>query len=252
MSINRWIAENTKEKIKELLATGTISSLTRLVLANAVYFKGNWKAKFDKKDTDKHAIFHTLSGGEVKTSMMHRKAHYPMADFVDLEVRALKIPFECHEMLIVLPEEEKGLPDVLKKLKENPESFKELFTSDQYFDTEVILKLPKFCLGGESMELKDALVQMGLGSIFSEKDADFSGITGDRSLTVSDVYHQAVIEVDEEGAEAGAATAVQMVFYCMSMPPPEFVVDHPFIFFIVTESGFPVFMGHVVEPKTKA
>ncbi len=92
--INKWISDNTKEKIQELLSAGTISGLTKLVLANAVYFKGSWETQFDKLETDDDAMFHTLSKGDVKCSMMFRKQDYRMADFVDLEVRALKLPFQ--------------------------------------------------------------------------------------------------------------------------------------------------------------
>lgn len=98
-------------------------------------------------------------------------------------------------MWIVLPNEEKGLPDVLKRFRDHPDCFSEIFTSDQYFSEEVILRMPKFTLGGESMSLKDALSDMGLRSIFSESTADLSGITGDKSLFVDNVYHQAVLEV---------------------------------------------------------
>lgn len=101
-------------------------------------------------------------------------------------------------MWVVLPEQEKGLPDVLKRFIDHPKWFTTIFTSDQYFPEEVVLHMPKFTLGGESIQLKDALGDMGLQSIFDECKADLSGITGDRSLTVSDVYHQAVIEVPFE------------------------------------------------------
>ena len=154
-------------------------------------------------------------------------------------------------MLVVLPEKTDGLPALIKKLSENPTYFAEILTSDQYFETEVILKLPKFHLGGKSIELKENLQKMGLASIFEPGLADFSGITGDKSLCVADVYHQAVIDVDEEGAEAAAATAAVIMLRSMPMPPAKFYLDHPFLFFILTKTGIPVFMGHVVEPTAK-
>ena len=98
-------------------------------------------------------------------------------------------------MWIALPKEEKGLPEVLKRLGEQPELFKEMFTSDQYFSSEGILRLPKFTLGGDSIPLRGVLSSMGLARIFSHSTADLSGMTGDKSLFVDDVYHQAVIEV---------------------------------------------------------
>lgn len=250
-TINDWISEQTKEKISDLLPSGSITPLTRLVLANAIYFKGTWKAKFDPKLTKPNSTFHTLSKGDVKVSMMERKGRYPLADFVDLKVRALKIPFECYHMLVVLPEETNGLPAILKSFSENLASFSEVLTTDQYFETEVILKIPKFHLGSGMLQMKQHLSAMGMPSIFDCKSADFTGITGDRSLCVSDVFHQAVIDIDEEGAEAAAATAIPMMMRCMPRPPPEFVVDHPFIFFIVNNAGLPVFMGHVVDPELK-
>ncbi|EUB62104.1 serine protease inhibitor [Echinococcus granulosus] len=251
VSINRWIAEKTREKIKDLLAQGSITPMTHVVLANAVYFKGVWKCKFEKSKTDRNGVFHSLESGDVRVSMMTQKASYPMADFVDLEVRALKVPFETHEMVIVLPEKNDGLPNLLKQLSANAKHLEEMLTSDQYFDTEVVLKLPRFSLGGHNMKLKEPLHRMGLKSAFDAERADFSGITSDRSLAVSDVYHQAVIDVDEEGAEAAAATAMPMMVRCMPAPPVDFIVDHPFIFFIVTKTGIPVFMGHVVHPESK-
>nr|CDS22753.1 serine protease inhibitor [Echinococcus granulosus] len=251
VSINRWIAEKTREKIKDLLAQGSITPMTHVVLANAVYFKGVWKCKFEKSKTDRNGVFHSLESGDVRVSMMTQKASYPMADFVDLEVRALKVPFETHEMVIVLPEKNDGLPNLLKQLSANAKHLEEMLTSDQYFDTEVVLKLPRFSLGGHNMKLKEPLHRMGLKSAFDAERADFSGITSDRSLAVSDVYHQAVIDVDEEGAEAAAATAMPMMVRCMPAPPVDFFVDHPFVFFIVTKTGIPVFMGHVVHPESK-
>ncbi|VDK25148.1 unnamed protein product, partial [Taenia asiatica] len=244
-SINEWISENTKAKIRDLLSQESITPLTYVVLANAVYFKGTWKWKFEKSETDRNGVFHTLSKGDVRVSMMNRKGSYAMADFVDLEVQALKVPFETHEMVIVLPEKRDGLANVLKQLCADAKHMEEILTSDQYFDTEVILRLPRFSLGGRNMKLKEQLSRMGLKSTFDIDRADFSGITADRSLAVSDVYHQAMIDVDEEGAEAAAATGMVMMCRCMPMPPAEFIVDHPFLFFIVTNTGIPVFMGHV-------
>ena len=92
--INKWISEITKEKIKDLLAKGTITNMTRFVLANAVYFKGSWKDKFEKTFTNTDGVFHTLSNKEVKVSMMYKEEKFSLAYFEDLDVQALKIPFE--------------------------------------------------------------------------------------------------------------------------------------------------------------
>lgn len=103
-----------------------------------------------------------------------------------------------HEMVIVLPEKRDGLANVLKQLCADAKHMEEILTSDQYFDTEVILRLPRFSLGGRNMKLKEQLSRMGLKSTFDIDRADFSGITADRSLAVSDVYHQAMIDVGFE------------------------------------------------------
>lgn len=97
-------------------------------------------------------------------------------------------------MLILLPEQVDGFPIVLKKINENPAHLYEVLNSDQYFEEEVILKMPKFSLGDDSIQISRELLDMGLKSIFSEQ-ADLSGITGDKSLILSDVYHQAMIDV---------------------------------------------------------
>ncbi|VUZ46868.1 unnamed protein product [Hymenolepis diminuta] len=246
--INDWVSDVTKSKIKDLLPEGSISPIIRLVLVNAIYFKGSWQAKFNKNLTRK-GDFKTLKGTNMKVQMMERKGRYKIADFPDIKIRAVKIPFECHEMLILLPEDDDGFPEVLKMINENPAYLTEVLTSDQYFEEEVILKMPKFYLGGDSIQMNPELKKMGLKTIFC--DADFSGITGDRSLSVSEVYHQAMIEVDEEGAEAAAATGMIMMMRCMPMPPPNFLIDHPFLFFIITQTGLPVFMGQILEPKAK-
>ncbi|VDL85707.1 unnamed protein product [Schistocephalus solidus] len=115
-----------------------------------------------------------------------------------------------------------------------------------------MLRLPRFQLAGsESKDLKEVLSAMGMPSAFSSASADFSGITGRRDLCVGNVFHKATIMVDEDGAEAAAATASVMMLRCAPMPVPKFFVDHPFLLFIVSESGLPVFMGHVIKPETK-
>ncbi|KAM7540167.1 hypothetical protein Aperf_G00000043550 [Anoplocephala perfoliata] len=247
--INKWVSMKTKSKIGDLLPEGSLIPDTRFVLVNALYFKGRWNAKFDKNLTEE-SNFSTLQKKIVKVQMMQRKGRYKIADFNDIDVRAVKIPFECHEMLILLPDQVDGFLSLLKKINENPAHLLEVLTSDQYFEEEVILKMPKFSFGGDSIQINRELANMGLKSIFSEK-ADFSGITGDKSLILSDVYHQAMIDVDEEGAEAAAATGISLNTRCAPRPPQEFFIDHPFLFFINTTSGIPVFIGQFLEPKPK-
>uniref|UniRef100_A0A5K3G0P4 SERPIN domain-containing protein n=1 Tax=Mesocestoides corti TaxID=53468 RepID=A0A5K3G0P4_MESCO len=150
-------------------------------------------------------------------------------------------------MLIVLPNERAGLPELLRMLGDHKhlEHFKALFDKKKYETGRFELRLPRFNLGGCSIDLKRPLGEMGLESVFKDSEADFSRISDCASLCISKIVHQAKIEVNEEGAEAAAATGMTISACCLS---PQFIVDRPFLFFIVTETGFPAFMGHVVNP----
>ncbi|KAM7533949.1 hypothetical protein Aperf_G00000107526 [Anoplocephala perfoliata] len=148
-------------------------------------------------------------------------------------------------MLIVLPNKKNGLPQLLNTLAKSEPHFKSLFNQSRFSRFTFELSKPKFKLGGDSIDLKKALIEMGLESAFMESRADFSRITENEQLYISSFFHQAVIEVNEEGAEAAAGTGISISLMSLN---PSFTVDHPFLFFIVTSSGVPAFMGHVVNP----
>lgn len=245
--INNWVLKNTGNKIEDLMPSGSIDHQTRLVLANAIYFKGTWKKVFHR-DCTMETPFYTLDGGEVNVQMMKDNGDYETADFPDLEASACRIPFRCHEMLLVIPYKNDGLPSVLQKITSpgGHKAFGELFDKSKYFRGRIDLFLPRFKLGGgESVDLKEPLGKMGVGTLFSESQADLSKINRNEQLYVSKMVHKAMIEVNEEGAEAAAATGMSIMAMCL---PPQFRADHPFLFFIVTETGVPAFMGHVVNP----
>ncbi|KAM7534353.1 hypothetical protein Aperf_G00000107496 [Anoplocephala perfoliata] len=247
--INKWVSDRTAEKIKDLMPKGSVDSQTRLVLANAIYFKGTWKDVFDSAMTSE-GPFYTLNGGSINVPMMRATKSYFSARFKELKATALKIPFKIHEMLIVLPDQKNGLPDLLRALAKSETLFKSLFDQSHYHSDSYELSMPKFKLGGggdSTIDLKKPLSEMGLESVFTRGRADFSRITKKESLFISNIFHQAVIEVNEEGAEAAAATGISIVDESL---PPSFNVDHPFLFFIVTSSGVPAFMGNVVNPLT--
>uniref|UniRef100_A0A0X3PW02 Serpin domain-containing protein n=1 Tax=Schistocephalus solidus TaxID=70667 RepID=A0A0X3PW02_SCHSO len=217
-------------------------------------FLGIWKEKFVREQTV-DGKFSLLNGEEMNVPMMHSTRKVLMAHFdEELDCKAIRIPFQCHEMLILLPNAKNGIHQVLSKLLETSqkELFSKIFSDDAYFMQKIMLRLPRFQLAGsESKDLKEVLSAMGMPSAFSSASADFSGITGRRDLCVGNVFHKATIMVDEDGAEAAAATASVMMLRCAPMPVPKFFVDHPFLLFIVSESGLPVFMGHVIKPETK-
>ncbi|VDO01307.1 unnamed protein product [Rodentolepis nana] len=246
--INEWVEKETEKKIKELLPSDSIDNSTRLVLANAIYFKGTWEKVFHR-DATHDAPFHTLDGKEVTVPMMKDNGVYETYEFNEISATCVKIPFKTCHMLIVLPNDNNGLPSLLKHLLDthHRDHFDALFKSSNYNEDRYDLILPKFKLGanGEGMDLKETVSGMGAASMFDQNKAKFERITTKERLYVSAMVHKAMIEVNEEGAEAAAATG-------MSIMPMSIVpcinADHPFLFFIVTDNEFPVFAGHVMNP----
>ncbi|VDN24842.1 unnamed protein product [Dibothriocephalus latus] len=197
-TINDWILNNTNKIIHNLIPEKVINSDTRLVLASAVHFKGIWKEKFVSEQTVK-GKFSLLNGEELNAPMMQSKRTVLMAYFdEELDCRAVRIPFQCHEMLILLPNAKNGIHQVLLKLLETSqkELFKKVFSADAYFMHKIMLRLPRFQLAeSESKDFKEIISAMGMPSTFSSASADFSGITGHRDLCVANVFHKATIVV---------------------------------------------------------
>lgn len=241
--INNWVEDKTKEKIKDLIPKGLLDQLVRLVLTNAIYFKGNWESQFDK-DLTKEAPFYLLSGETVKTPMMHQKHEFGYAEHKDLQV--LKMPYigDDLSMLVLLPKKPDGLKDLEEKVtKDNLKKWRE-----KMFEREIIVFFPKFKMTSR-FSLANTLSSMGMPEAFSGK-ADFSGMTGTRELFISDVIHKAFIAVDEQGTEAAAATAAVMKLAGVPPPPPVFKADHPFLFLICDNiTGSILFMGRVLNPS---
>lgn len=225
--INDWVESATENKIKDLMPSDSITPDTRLVLVNAIYFKGMWKDQF-KKNATKPEKFYCMDGLVKNVEMMTRKAKYLNNYNRGMKTQCLQLPYKGNtfSMCIFLPDDRLGLEEVEKKL-----------TSDkmnEMLDTcgmeEVVVKLPKFKLEYEKM-LNDTLKSLGIVDIFDGGKANLKRIT-DENLLVSHVAHKAFIEVNEEGTEAAAATGVAMMKRCMPLPPLEFTCDHPFIFTI--------------------
>jgi serpin B len=243
-TINAWVEEKTKNKIQELITPGVLDSLTRLVLTNAIYFKGNWARKF-KPDRTKEAQFWLAPGTAVTVPMMNGQDEFGYTE--DEALQALEMPYagDNLSMIILLPrvvDGLKGLDDML-----SPE---ELSTRlDGVRKREVRVCMPKFTMTAQ-FELAKTLGAMGMPEAFSDA-ADFSGMTGGRDLYISAVVHKAFVEVNEEGTEAAAATGVAMRLTAAPAPPPLFRADHPFLFLIRHKpSGSILFMGRVARPTT--
>jgi len=246
VTINKWVEEQTNNKIQNLMPPGTIDSFTRLVLTNAIYFKGNWVKQFDKKNTDEQN-FKVTSSNTVKVQMMHKSDEkFKYAEMENIQV--LEVPYSGDElsMLILLPKD-----DNLQAL-ENSISIQKLTNWKNNLKEQNIdqLWLPKFKLETQYSMAED-LAGMGMPTAFSENDADFSGMTGNTDLYITAVIHKAYVDVNEEGTEAAAATGISMGTTSIGPMEPEilFIADHPFIFVIQeTKTGNILFLGRVSDP----
>ncbi|XP_069469634.1 leukocyte elastase inhibitor [Ambystoma mexicanum] len=230
--INKWVEEQTKGKILDLLPEGTIDSSTILVLVNAIYFKGEWADKFNKEDTVDMPF--RLNKNEEKTvKMMYQKKKLPFRYIMEANCRALELPYVGDDlsMIILLPDDISDDTTGLKQLEKQLtlETVQEWTLPENMGAIDVHVHLPKFKLE-DSYELRTVLVGLGLTDIFDSSRADLSGMSGSRDLYLSKVVHKSFVEVNEEGTEAAAATA-GIATFCM-LREEEFRADHPFLFFI--------------------
>ncbi len=238
-SINQWVAEQTEEKIPELLPTGALDAETALVLTNAIYFKAAWEHTFSE-DLTHESAFQLLNGQEVQIPMMQQATSLGYAEKAG--TRAVELPYAggAFSMVLLLPE---------------AGTF-ERFSQDLDTDTlnallvdlspaYVRLTMPKFHFD-TALEMKQALMALGMVDAFG--DADFSGIDGTRELFIDEVYHQAFVHVDEAGTEAAAATAV-VAGRKSARIDQVLTLDRPFLFLIRDlDTGTILFLGHVVNP----
>lgn len=242
-TINSFIEEQTNNKIKDLLPPGSLSALTRLILTNAIYFKGTWEWEFEKSDT-RDQDFKITPTNVVKTPMMYMdpdKARFNYVDIGDLQILELPYKGEKISMLILLPTED--LNSIEPSL--TAEKLSEYKTKIQETKLDAIY-LPKFEFDTK-YTLNENLKALGMSTAFDPNNADFSGMTESEKIWIDFVIHQAYVKVDEKGTEAAAATAVGMIG--SAMPRNVFRADHPFIFIIQEkETGNILFMGRMSNP----
>ncbi|XP_026955969.1 leukocyte elastase inhibitor [Sagmatias obliquidens] len=236
-------------KIPELLASGGVDSTTKLVLVNAIYFKGNWQEKFMMEAT-KDAAFRLNKKDTKLVKMMYQKKRFPLGYIEDLKCRVLELPYEGEDlsMVILLPDDILDESTGLRKIEQQLtlEKLREWTRPENLDLLEVNVQLPRFKLE-ESYELSTLLASLGMQDLFSGK-ADLSGISGAGGLSVSKVVHKSFVEVNEEGTEAAAATSVT-VSYCMLLTEEYFTADHPFIFFIRHNPSTSIlFLGRLSSP----
>jgi len=236
--INDWVNEETEGKIDDLMKPGTITPDTRLVLANAIYFKGTWELQFDPLETES-APFYRLDGSQVKVPMMRVKEHFPYTEGMDFQAIELPYTGDTLSMIILLPRE-----GMFEEFEANLSIERLDAILAQLCSEKVQLWMPKFELTSE-FSLGETLAQLGMSDAFQSGIADFSGMDGTRDLFIGHVAHKAYVSVNEEGTEAAAATGVSMTLSIPSM----MTIDHPFIFLICDiETGALLFMGRVMDP----
>lgn len=247
-TINQWVEQQTNNKIQNLIGPGVLSPATRLVLANAIYFKGDWLNPFEKAGTANQE-FHTSSSQFVMAPLMHRTGSYSYYDGGAFQ--ALELPYAGNElsMVVLLPKQIDGLP-----------ALEQSFTAGNVGDwlqklepvEKVILTFPRFTMT-QQFELSSTLSAMGMAQAFTGS-ADFSGMDGKPDFAISAVIHKAYIDVNEQGTEAAAATSIIMRATAARVPLPEpppivFRADHPFLFLIRnTQTGAILFLGRVTDP----
>jgi serpin B len=241
-TINQWVSDQTENKINDLLPQGSINTLTRLVLTNAIYFNAAWASQFQKAST-RDGQFHPLTGSAVTVPMMFQEHNFKYAENADYQ--AVELPYDGNQlsMLIILPAagsfnalesslNSQALKDIIGKLQFNP----------------VNLTMPKFKIES-SFSLKQALTALGMAQAFDPASADFSGMDGAKDLYITDVVHKAYVTVDEAGTEAAAASGVIVGTTAMPVNIKTVTLDRPFIFLIRDiPTGAVLFIGRVMNP----
>jgi len=241
--INQWVAQKTQGIIVNLLGPGMVTQQTRLVLVNAIYYKGAWASQFSTNDTTVQP-FYVAPNQTVNVPLMYQTesvGYYETASF-----QAVELPYRGSNvtMVVLLPRDAGGLAQLEASL--TPQELAQVLTNMAGQPVEVFL--PKFSLQMTANLIPD-LESLGMTDAFTPGIADFSGMDGARDLFINVVVHKAFVEVDEAGTVAAAATGVGVGATVAPPPMPVFRADHPFIFMIRDSlSGSILFLGRVVNP----
>ena len=243
-TINHWVDANTKGKIHEII--DRIDAQQVMFLINAVYFKGQWQKRFEKTLTQDQP-FHLPGGRQKQAPMMAQSGTYRYYHGDNFQAVSLPYGKGGVSLCLFLPDQESSLDDFLKNF--SYQKWEQWVSS--FRDTPGDVKLPRFKMDYEKT-LNDDLKALGMGVAFTPR-ADFSGMRAERDLFISEVKHKAVVEVNEEGTEAAAATSVGISKTSAIRPPQQrftFIADRPFLMAIRdSQTGAILFMGVVMEPK---
>ena len=240
VAINDWVAHQTEDKIKDLIPSGAIDNLTRLVLTNAIYFNAAWLHPFDARTTAE-GDFHLLNGSGIKAPMMRQTESFGYARGTGYQ--AVELIYDGGEISMVILLPDKGNFDPFEKSL-NAELASQI--SKGLRRERIELTMPSFEFEAQ-FKLGETLKKMGMSDAFDQQLADFSGMDGTKDLSISDVFHKAFVLVNENGTEAAAATGV--VIGVTSLPP-RVTVDRPFIFLIRDiATNTTLFVGRVMDPR---
>lgn len=244
--INDWVAGRTNDRIRDLIPEGALDDTTRLVLTNAVWFKGKWLHEFDA-DATRPGAFRIAPGRTVQVPLMAQSGDFAMGASDGASV--LELPYQGDRLVmdVVLPDDADGLSALESRL--DGATLARLLAAPRPAG-EVDVTLPRFRIAGATVALNDPLAAMGMPTAFDEQAADFSGMSTEERLHISRVLHKTFVEVNEEGTEAAAATAVVMAIESAAMSR-SFRADHPFLFIIRDKvSGSLLFLGRVADPAS--
>ncbi len=246
LTINEWVEQQTKDKIVDLVPDGVLNALTRLVLVNAIYFKGRWASLFRERSTIDQPFFRA-DGQSSPVALMHQKGLYKLVTVDGAQM--LELPYEggAISMVAILPQRKDGLSDIEAKLTSNLGAWLQRIGRARPETVDVYL--PRFRVEA-TLRLDDALKALGMPLAFEKAEADFSGMIGRRDLSIAAVLHKAFVEVNEQGTVAAAATAVVLASRSAPRPTPVFRADHPFVFLIRdTRTGCVLFLGRLLDPR---
>lgn len=246
-TINQWVEKQTQEKIKDLIPSGGIDGSMRMVLTNAVYFKAAWDEQFSPRATQPGA-FKLAEGKEIQVPMMHQMARFGYLKGDDFAALQMNYARGKLSMIVLLPDRIDGLAQFEQTLSETKLSGW-IDALGKGHSSEVQVSFPKFKMT-EELQLSRELAKMGMDLAFSS-GADFSGMNGGAErLQLGEAFHKAFVDVNEEGTEAAAATAIGIRATAMPVVQATFTADHPFVFVIRdNESGAILFMGRLANPK---
>ncbi|XP_036057782.1 plasminogen activator inhibitor 2 [Onychomys torridus] len=249
MKINSWVKTQTKGEIPNLLPEGSVDEDTMMVLVNAVYFKGKWKIPFQKK-LNKLYPFRVNLHDSIPVQMMYLREKLNIGYIKDLKTQVLELPYVGDiSMFLLLPDEIDDASTGLELLESeiNFDKFNKWISKDTMAEDDVEVYIPQFKLE-QHYELKSILRSMGMEDAFNKNKANFSGMSQRNDLFLSEVFHQATVDVNEEGTVATGGTGAVMTGRT-GHGGPQFVADHPFIFFIIHKStNVILFCGRFSSP----